>query len=205
MSACWDINGRSAENPQTVVDDPTRTTREHGREHQSDGRHNCEHNQGLGRTLVAFMWLSRLRVPPAGGRGDVVCSTLNLPASFGIRGGSHMRRREFITLFSAATVVPSLAIARGAVELAGKVWQIGWLDPSPTPTASAPSSALAAFQGRLKELGYVEGRDYVIEKRFADTYWDRLSAFAQDLVRRKVDVIVTIGTATVRVVEKATT
>ena len=83
-------------------------------------------------------------------------------------------------------------------------WRIGWLDPSPTPT-SAPSRALTAFQQRLKELGYVEGRDYLIESRFADTYWDRLPAMAQDLVSRKVDVIVTIGTATVLVAEKATT
>jgi putative ABC transport system substrate-binding protein len=84
-------------------------------------------------------------------------------------------------------------------------WRIGWLDPSPPPTAAAPSGALTNFEQRLKELGYVEGRDFVIEARFADTYWDRLPGMAEDLVSRKVDVIVTIGTATVRIAEKATT
>ncbi|HEY2759907.1 MAG TPA: ABC transporter substrate binding protein, partial [Pirellulales bacterium] len=74
-----------------------------------------------------------------------------------------------------------------------------------TPTAAAPSQALAAFQQRLKELGYVEGRDFVIESRFADTYWDRLPGLAADLVGRGVDVIVTIGTATVLVAKKTTT
>jgi putative ABC transport system substrate-binding protein len=84
-----------------------------------------------------------------------------------------------------------------------KVVRIGWLDPSPTPTA-APSRALTAFKQRLGELGYVEGRDVVIESRFADTYWERLPGQAQDLVSRGVDIIVTIGTATVMVAKKAT-
>jgi putative tryptophan/tyrosine transport system substrate-binding protein len=84
-------------------------------------------------------------------------------------------------------------------------WRIGWLDPSMTPTAAASSQALAAFKQRLKELGYVEGRDFVIEGRFADTYWDRLPGMAADLVGRGVDVIVTIGTPTVIVAKQATT
>jgi putative ABC transport system substrate-binding protein len=54
-------------------------------------------------------------------------------------------------------------------------------------------------------LGHVESRDFVIESRFADTYWDRLPGQAQDLVRHGVDVIVTIGTPTVMVAKKATT
>jgi putative ABC transport system substrate-binding protein len=53
-------------------------------------------------------------------------------------------------------------------------------------------------------LGYVDGRDVVIESRFADTYWDRLPGQAQDLVARGVDVIVTVGTPTVMVAKKAT-
>ena len=102
--------------------------------------------------------------------------------------------------------LPVLAIPRIAeVQGREKPALIGWLDASPTPTAAAPSRALAAFKQRLTELGYVEGRDFVVEARFADTYWDRLPGEAQDLVRRGVDVIVTIGTATVLVAKKATT
>lgn len=115
-----------------------------------------------------------------------------------------MRRREFIT-FSAA--LWSLAATIWPITVLGRQgpWHIGWLDPSVTPTAAAPSQALTAFEQRLKELGYVEGRDFVIESRFADTYWDRLPGLASDLVGRGVDVIVTIGTATVMVAKKATT
>ncbi len=115
-----------------------------------------------------------------------------------------MRRREFISraavLWALATAIwPLTALARQGP------WRIGWLDPSMTPTAAAPSQALAAFKQRLKELGYVEDRDFVIESRFADTYWDRLPGLAADLVKRGVDVIVTIGTPTVMVAKKATT
>ena len=87
----------------------------------------------------------------------------------------------------------------------GNMVRIGWLDAGTTPTAAAPSGALTAFGQRLKELGWIEGRNVVIETRFADTYWDRLPGLAQDLVARGVDVIVTIGTATVMYAKKATT
>ena len=115
--------------------------------------------------------------------------------------GAVITRRAFLGTLLAASLATSRAImAQGQ----GKVVQIGWLDAGPTPT-TAPSRALTAFKQRFAELGYVEGRDFVIETRFADTYWDRLLGEAQDLVRRGVDVIVTIGTPTVMIAKKATT
>jgi putative ABC transport system substrate-binding protein len=110
-------------------------------------------------------------------------------------------RRTFLAGAIALLAAPLTAEAQGGA----KIPQIGWLDAGMTPTPSAPSGALAAFEGRLKELGYVVGSNVVIESRFADTYWDRLPGLAQDLVRRRVDVIVTIGTATVLYAKKATT
>ena len=107
-------------------------------------------------------------------------------------------------VFLGAVAGGLVAVSRAAgAQGAAKPVRIGWLDASPTPTA-APSRALTAFVQRLKELGYVEGRDVVIETRFADTYWDRLAGQAKDLVERKVDVIVTIGTPTVMYAKKAT-
>ena len=114
-----------------------------------------------------------------------------------------MDRRAFIGTLAVGFLAASRA--RAEAQKQGKVVRIGWLDPSPTPTAARPSRALSAFSQRLRELGYVENRDVVIESRFADTYWDRLPGQAQDLVDRGVDVIVTIGTATVMVAKKATT
>jgi ABC-type uncharacterized transport system substrate-binding protein len=113
-----------------------------------------------------------------------------------------MDRRVFIRLTTLTVVaVPYTAAAQRAAKIA----RIGWLDASPTPSAAAPSGALTAFAERLRELGYVAGRNLVIEPRFADTYWDRLPGLAQELVRQGVDVIVTIGTATVMYAKKATT
>jgi putative ABC transport system substrate-binding protein len=98
-----------------------------------------------------------------------------------------------------------LAAAIAAEAQQAKVARIGWLDAGMTPTAAAPSGALRDFEERLTQLGRVPGRNVVIERRFADTYWDRLPGLAQDLVRQHVDVIVTIGTATVFHAKKATT
>lgn len=114
-----------------------------------------------------------------------------------------MDRRAFIGTLAVGLLAASGARAKAQEQ--GKVVRIGWLDPSLTPTAATPSRALTAFRQRLRELGYVESRDVVIESRFADTYWDRLPGQAHDLVGRGVDVIVTIGTATVMVAKKATT
>ena len=114
-----------------------------------------------------------------------------------------MDRRRFIGIVAGGLFAASPALAERRQP--GEVVRIGWLDAGPTPPPGAQSRALAAFVQRLGELGYVEGRDVVIEKRFADTYWDRLPGQARDLVGRGVDVIVTIGTATVMYAKKATT
>jgi putative ABC transport system substrate-binding protein len=106
-----------------------------------------------------------------------------------------MRRREFIgSLIGTAVAWPLAASAQI------KLWRIGWLDPS------VPSDEdLEPFRKGLTELGYVEHRNYVIESRFADTDGDRLPMLAKDLVDRGVDVIVTIGNATVAAAKAATT
>ena len=96
------------------------------------------------------------------------------------------------------------AYATGASAREGP-YRIGWLDPSMTPAAGKPSVAMVDVTQRLKELGYAEGRDYVIEARFGDTYWDRLPKFAKEFVDHHVDVIVTIGTRTVMIAKEATT
>jgi len=108
-------------------------------------------------------------------------------------------------------LVPRIALAlliaftsASTVSARESPWRIGWLDPSMTPPAGQPTRPMAIVEQRLSELGYVQGRDYVIEARFGDTYWDRLPEFAKDLVDRHVDVIVTIGTRTVLIAKEAT-
>jgi putative ABC transport system substrate-binding protein len=64
-----------------------------------------------------------------------------------------------------------------------------------TATASFFSARLEAFHQRLRELSYVEGKNIIIEYRYAEGKLERLPDLAAELVRLKVDVIVTTGPA----------
>jgi len=78
--------------------------------------------------------------------------------------------------------------------------RIGILAP---PSASFISARIEAFRQRLRELGYVEGKNIVIEYRYAEGKPERLPDLASELVRLKVDVIVTTGVQPVLAVKKA--
>ena len=73
-----------------------------------------------------------------------------------------------------------------------KIFRIGILIPA---SASFFSARVDAFRQRLRELGYVEGKNIVIEYRYAEGKLERLPDLAAELVRLKVDVIVTAGSA----------
>jgi putative tryptophan/tyrosine transport system substrate-binding protein len=98
-------------------------------------------------------------------------------------------RREFITLLGGAVAWPLKARA----QQADKVPRIGLL-----LFASADDAAYAklieAFRRGLRDLGYVEGRNVMIEYRFAGNTHERLAQLAAELVRTQVDVIVSHGT-----------
>jgi putative ABC transport system substrate-binding protein len=82
-----------------------------------------------------------------------------------------------------------------------KVPRIGWLTGAPL---SANAERREAFRQGLRELGYVEGKNIVVEWRAAEGKLDRLSALAAELVRLKVDVIVTTGPTPTRAAKEAT-
>jgi putative ABC transport system substrate-binding protein len=82
-----------------------------------------------------------------------------------------------------------------------KIPRIGFLAGVSFP---ALSSRTEAFQHGLRELGYVEGKNIVVEWRSADGKFDRLPALAAELVRLKVDVIVTAGSTPTRPAKEAT-
>jgi len=116
-----------------------------------------------------------------------------------------MLHRSAFRSISIILVVGTLLSFEPRAVAQGKVWRIGWLDPSVPPTETTPSPSLRAFQQALSRLGYAEGRNYMIEARFADTDESLLPALAKELVDRGVDVIVTIGTPTVFAAKGATT
>ncbi len=83
-----------------------------------------------------------------------------------------------------------------------KVYRIGYLSPgfsSPTPARTE------AFRQGLRELGYVEGQNIVIEYRFAEGKLGRLPGLVAELLRLNVDVIFAYGTPAIRVLKKAKT
>src|SRR5262244_3478601 len=82
-----------------------------------------------------------------------------------------------------------------------KIPRIGYLGVNPR---SVNLARIEAFQQGLRELGYVEGKNIIIEWRFAVANPDRLSTLAAELVRLKVDVIVSAGPAPTRSAKKAT-
>jgi putative ABC transport system substrate-binding protein len=109
-----------------------------------------------------------------------------------------LRRREFIAgLGGAVATWPYVARAQEA-----KPPVVGFLRGD-TPAAGA--STVAAFRKVLSETGFVEGRNLVIEFRWARNNRDRLSELAADLIRREVDVIATPGSALGALAAKALT
>ena len=109
-----------------------------------------------------------------------------------------MDRRGFLlTLLAGALAWPLAAEA----QQAGKVWRIGFLSYFGCGTSLAPSGA---FREALRSLGYVEGRNLVIECRDAVGQVDRLPDLAVDLVNLKVDVLVTEATPPSLAAKRAT-
>ena len=105
-----------------------------------------------------------------------------------------------------AGVVGILVLVLGCVGMAlaqqsGKVARIGFLSGS---SPSAVSARVEAFRQGLLELGYVEGKSIVIEYRSAEGKLDRLPALAAELVRLKVDIIVSGGPQVTRAAKEAT-
>jgi putative ABC transport system substrate-binding protein len=97
-------------------------------------------------------------------------------------------------------VVVLLAVAAEAQQPA-KVPRIGYLIGG---SLSSISNRTEAFRQGLRELGYVEGKNIVIEWRSAEGKLDRLPALAAELVRLKIDVFVTAGPAATRPAKEAT-
>src|SRR3974390_1728276 len=110
-----------------------------------------------------------------------------------------MRRREFIKgIVGSAAAWPLAARA----QQAAKVWRIGFLAGAPR---EANSRNYASFVEGMRELGYGENKDFVIEWRSASEQYERFPELAGELIRLKVDVIVTAAGAAIRTLQNATT
>ena len=86
-------------------------------------------------------------------------------------------------------------------QQATKVYRIGRLMAGSLP--SGPDQAVEDFRQGLRDLGYVEGQNLVIEERYAEGRAEQLPSLAAELVRLKVDMIVAGGTAAIRAAQHA--
>jgi hypothetical protein len=111
--------------------------------------------------------------------------------------GADMRRRELVLLIGGGATWPFVARAQQAampvIGLLGSATAKGW------------TRYVSAFQQGLRERGYVEGRNVVIEARWADAQYDRLPAMAAELVQRQVTLMVAFSTPAARAAKAATT
>jgi putative ABC transport system substrate-binding protein len=110
-----------------------------------------------------------------------------------------MTRRTIGLLVTLAFLFVPLAAAAPPAE---KVYRIGRLSTSAAP--AGPDPLLEAFRRGLRDLGYVEGRNILIESRYAEGQEDRCPALAAELVRLPVDVLVAAGTAPIKAAQQAT-
>jgi putative ABC transport system substrate-binding protein len=103
------------------------------------------------------------------------------------------------------SLVLSILVATFAVEAqqAGKVYRLGVLTPGGRPVPSFPTTA-ALLPLILRELGYVEGQNLVIEQRFAEGKLDRLPGLARELVQLRVDLLVAPSPQAVRAAKDTT-
>jgi putative ABC transport system substrate-binding protein len=111
-----------------------------------------------------------------------------------------MRRREFILAFGGAAAM--FAPLPLSAQSSSKVWRIGVLETT-SMALNAPN--FDAFRQSLRDLGYVEGQNFIIEYRSADGRGERFAELAADLLHLNVDVIVTRGTPAILAAKKATT
>ena len=109
------------------------------------------------------------------------------------------RRKLLVTLGAGALAFAAPLGSFG--QQPGKVWRIGFLSPT---SASLSSQNIGAFLKGMRELSYSEGKNLLVEWRFADGKLERLPGLAAELVQLKVDVIVTAGSPAISAAQKAT-
>ena len=111
--------------------------------------------------------------------------------------GSDMKRRDFITLVGGAAVAWPLA---ALAQEAGRTYRVGALS-----TGSGDSPPAVAMFDELRRFGFIEGQNLIVDWRQYSLHIDRISEFAADLVKSKVDVIYANGDAGIRAAQQATT
>jgi putative ABC transport system substrate-binding protein len=110
-------------------------------------------------------------------------------------------RRKLVVALGAGSLLASFG---SLAQTPGKVWRVGFLTLRKRPD-NFDVNVIGAFRTGMRELGYVEGKNLIIEWRFADGKPERLAGMAAELVQLNVDVIVTAASQPTSAAQKATT
>src|SRR5260370_25635362 len=116
-------------------------------------------------------------------------------------GRKPMRRREFISLVGGTAAWPLAVRAQQATKMP----RIGVLTSGRSDNSDPNLRTLNAFVPALRELGYTEGQNIAIERKFGEGDTDRLRRLATELVERQVDAILALGTPAPRAANQPTT
>jgi putative tryptophan/tyrosine transport system substrate-binding protein len=108
-----------------------------------------------------------------------------------------VRRREFLTFLASGCAWPRVARA----QQSGKTWRIGWISGA---SRASLESSLSGFPEGMRDLGYIEGRNFTMEWRYAEGVYDRFPQIAEDLLQLKVDMFVLGTPAAINAVRRAT-
>ena len=111
------------------------------------------------------------------------------------------KRRDLLVALGAGALVAPLACF---AQQPDKVWRVGFLSARSRPV-SLDSDEYSGFPQGMRELGYVEGKNLVIDWRYAEGKYERLPDLVAELVRLKVDVIVAPGSPVISAAQKAGT
>jgi putative ABC transport system substrate-binding protein len=109
-----------------------------------------------------------------------------------------MNRRELITLLGGTIAAAWPLMARAQKK--GSPWLIGFL----SPRSVSDANFIDDFRLGMQDLGYIEGKDFVIEARYGNGEYRRLPSLAQELVQLNVDVIVAVASPAIRAAQQAT-
>jgi putative ABC transport system substrate-binding protein len=112
-----------------------------------------------------------------------------------------MERRTFLVTIASGLLAAPLA---AAAQPAGKMYRLGFLNPAAPPTSSDRTVFALLLATALRELGYAEGQNLLIEARYAEGKRDRLSALARELVQLRMDVILAVGNEATHAAQDAT-
>ena len=109
-----------------------------------------------------------------------------------------LSRRAFITVLTGGLIATPLAPAQAAA----RIHRIGFLGNS---TAALEANLVEPWREGLREFGYVEGRDIVVEYRWAEGRYERFPALIDELLALKVEVLVSAGTPAAQAIKRAST